>query len=159
MQALFRSSTEFLHKATNGRVYFKHVIIEVPKTWPKRNSSWAPSSNASEKSDVLIDMPTPPYDDRPFTKQVKPCGEPGEFIHLTPGFLATLTNSTIKKFINPDADNQENDGVYSGFFVDFIGKGRYTVMVEVSNQKSTRVSNALSGSDSFLAPSYLHVTT
>ncbi|XP_077494293.1 calcium-activated chloride channel regulator 3A-1-like [Amblyomma americanum] len=101
IKALFRSSTEFLHKATNGRVYFKHVIIEVPKTWPKRNSSWEPSSNASEKSDVLIDMPTPPYDDRPFTKQVKPCGEPGEFIHLTPGFLATLTNSTIKKSINP----------------------------------------------------------
>ncbi|XP_077497635.1 calcium-activated chloride channel regulator 1-like [Amblyomma americanum] len=101
IKALFRSSTEFLHKATNGRVYFKHVIIEVPKTWPKRNSSWAPSSNASEKSDVLIDMPTPPYDDRPFTTQVKPCGEPGEFIHLTPGFLATLTNSTAKRFINP----------------------------------------------------------
>ncbi|XP_077497508.1 calcium-activated chloride channel regulator 1-like [Amblyomma americanum] len=101
IKALFRSSTEFLHKATNGRVYFKHVIIEVPKTWPKRNSSWAPSSNAYEKSDVLIDMPTPPYDDRPFTTQVKPCGEPGEFIHLTPGFLATLTNSTAKRFINP----------------------------------------------------------
>ncbi|KAK8756688.1 hypothetical protein V5799_000612 [Amblyomma americanum] len=101
VQALFRSSTEFLHKATSGRVYFKHVIIEVPKTWPKRNSSWAPSSNASEKSDVLIDRPTPPYEDRPFTTQVKPCGEPGEFIHLTPGFLATLTNSTAKKFINP----------------------------------------------------------
>ncbi|XP_077492303.1 calcium-activated chloride channel regulator family member 3-like [Amblyomma americanum] len=101
IKALFRSSTEFLYKATNGRVYFKHVIIEVPKTWPKRNSSWAQSSNASEKSDVLIDMPTPPYDDRPFTTQVKPCGEPGEYIHLTPGFLATLTNSTAKKFINP----------------------------------------------------------
>ncbi|KAK8756685.1 hypothetical protein V5799_000609, partial [Amblyomma americanum] len=101
VQALFRSSTEFLHKATNGRVYFKHVIIEVPKTWPKRNSSWAPSSSASEKSDVLIDMPTPPYEDRPFTTQLKPCGEPGEFIHLTPGFLATLTNSTAKRFINP----------------------------------------------------------
>ncbi|XP_077492302.1 calcium-activated chloride channel regulator 1-like [Amblyomma americanum] len=46
-------------------------------------------------------MSTPPYDDRPFTTQVKPCGEPGEYIHLTPGFLATLTNSTAKKFINP----------------------------------------------------------
>ncbi|XP_077497511.1 uncharacterized protein LOC144108103 [Amblyomma americanum] len=101
IKALFRSSTEFLHKATNGRVYFKHVIIEVPKTWPKRNSSWAPSSSASEKSDVLIDMPTPPYEDRPFTTQLKPCGEPGEFIHLTPGFLATFTNSTAKRFINP----------------------------------------------------------
>ncbi|XP_077492300.1 calcium-activated chloride channel regulator 3A-1-like [Amblyomma americanum] len=47
-------------------------------------------------------MPTPPYDDRPFTTQVKPCGEQGEFIHLTPGFLATLTNSTAKRFINPE---------------------------------------------------------
>ncbi|XP_077497514.1 calcium-activated chloride channel regulator 1-like [Amblyomma americanum] len=57
------------------------------------------------------------------------------------------------------ADDQENDGEYSGFFVDFIGKGRYTVMVEVSSQKSTRQAYALSGSDSFLAPSFLHVTT
>ncbi|KAK8756689.1 hypothetical protein V5799_000613 [Amblyomma americanum] len=236
VQALFRSSTEFLHKATNGRVYFKHVIIEVPKTWPKRNSSRAPSSSASEKSDVLIDMPTPPYEDRPFTTQVKPCGEPGEFIHLTPRFVATLTNSTAKRFINPvkvsvrveseprakdyepilvtckmpylivdksdravvfakvtkgtksvlDAvvlarvyrpekdplpikfplhddgeypDHQKNDGWYGGFFVDFIGKGRYTVMVEVSNQKSTRLAYALSGWDSFLTTSFLHATT
>ncbi|KAK8758494.1 hypothetical protein V5799_003873 [Amblyomma americanum] len=58
-----------------------------------------------------------------------------------------------------EPDHQENDGVYSGIFIDFKGVGRYTVMVEVSNQKSTRVSNALSGSDSFLAPSFLHVTT
>ncbi|KAK8763692.1 hypothetical protein V5799_033695, partial [Amblyomma americanum] len=101
IKALFRSSSEFLHKATNGRVYFKQVTIEVPKTWPKRSSARALSSNAFDKSDVRIDMPTKQYGDKPFTHQVKPCGQPGDFIQLTPGFLATLTNSTAKRSINP----------------------------------------------------------
>ncbi|KAK8783965.1 hypothetical protein V5799_009672 [Amblyomma americanum] len=68
----------------------------------------------------------------------------------------------IKFPLHDDAevpDFQQNDGRYFGYFVDFIGKGRYTAMVEVSNQNSTRLAYALSGSDSFLAPSFLHATT
>ncbi|XP_077495939.1 calcium-activated chloride channel regulator 3A-1-like [Amblyomma americanum] len=94
IKALFRSSSEFLHKATNGRVYFKHVILELPKTWPKRESARVVSSASFEQSDVRIDLPGEPYGDRPFTQQLRPCGLPGDFIQLTPTFLAQMANST-----------------------------------------------------------------
>ncbi|KAL3202901.1 hypothetical protein MRX96_053312 [Rhipicephalus microplus] len=98
---LFRSSSEFLHKATNGRVYFKHVTIEVPKTWPKRASARALSSGFFEKSDIRVDQPSAPHGDKPFTMQKRRCGEPGDFIQVTPGFLAAVGSSTVKTLVNP----------------------------------------------------------
>uniref|UniRef100_A0A6M2CHG6 Putative calcium activated chlorine channel n=1 Tax=Rhipicephalus microplus TaxID=6941 RepID=A0A6M2CHG6_RHIMP len=98
---LFRSSSEFLHKATNGRVYFKHVTIEVPKTWPKRATARALSSGFFEKSDIRVDQPSAPHGDKPFTMQKRRCGEPGDFIQVTPGFLAAVGSSTVKTLVNP----------------------------------------------------------
>lgn len=98
---LFRSSSKFLHKATNGRVYFKHVTIEVPKAWPKRASARALSSGFFEKSDVRVDQRSTLHGDKPFTMQKRRCGEPGDFIQVTPAFLATIGNSTAKKLVNP----------------------------------------------------------
>ncbi|XP_049513415.1 calcium-activated chloride channel regulator 1-like [Dermacentor silvarum] len=98
---LFRSSSEFLHKATNGRVYFKHVTIEVPKTWPLRHGARALSSSFFDKSDVRVDQPNAMYGDKPFTMQKRRCGEPGDFIQVTPAFLATIGNSTANKLANP----------------------------------------------------------
>ncbi|XP_077544752.1 calcium-activated chloride channel regulator 1-like [Haemaphysalis longicornis] len=101
IKALFRSSSEFLHQATNGRVYFKEVTIELPNTWPKRASARALSQSSFEKSDVRVDEPTGPHGDMPFTLQQKPCGQPGDFIQLTPGFLALTQNATARKTLNP----------------------------------------------------------
>nr|XP_037272950.1 calcium-activated chloride channel regulator 1-like [Rhipicephalus microplus] len=39
IKSLLRSSSHFLHRATNGLVYFKHVIINFPNTWPERSRS------------------------------------------------------------------------------------------------------------------------
>ncbi|XP_050031258.1 calcium-activated chloride channel regulator family member 3-like [Dermacentor andersoni] len=100
IKALFRSSSELLHKATNGRVYFKHVTVEVPKTWPKRGSARALSSGFFDRSDVRVDQPTALHGDRPFTVQKRRCGEPGDFIQVTPAFLAAIGNSTAKKLEN-----------------------------------------------------------
>ncbi|XP_054924728.2 calcium-activated chloride channel regulator 1-like [Dermacentor andersoni] len=100
IKALFRSSSAFLHKATNGRVYFKHVTIEVPKTWPKRSSARALSSGFFDRSDVRVDQPTALHGDRPFTVQKRRCGEPGDFIQVTPAFLAAIGNSTADKLEN-----------------------------------------------------------
>ncbi|XP_077497861.1 calcium-activated chloride channel regulator 3A-1-like [Amblyomma americanum] len=88
IKTLLRSASEFLHKATYG-----HAIIEVPMTWPKRRSARALSSSAFYRSDVRVDMPEEQHGDKPSTKHKKSFGEPGEFIHLTSGFLATLDKS------------------------------------------------------------------
>ncbi|KAH9363735.1 hypothetical protein HPB48_021524 [Haemaphysalis longicornis] len=91
-QALFESSSEFLHKATHGRVYFKKVIIELPHTWPKRANAWAISESTFTRSDVRVELPIAACGDQPSTSQVDGCGYPGDFIHLTPGFLAKTQN-------------------------------------------------------------------
>ncbi|XP_077546575.1 calcium-activated chloride channel regulator 1-like isoform X2 [Haemaphysalis longicornis] len=101
VKELFGSSSEFLHRATNGRVYFKQVIIELPNTWPKRSSARPLSQSSFEKSDVRVEVPTKARGDMPFTQQPKPCGHPGDFIQLTPGFLALTQNATARKTLNP----------------------------------------------------------
>ncbi|XP_077547790.1 calcium-activated chloride channel regulator 3A-1-like [Haemaphysalis longicornis] len=94
VKALFQSSSKFLHRATNGRVFLKHVTIELPITWPKRDGARALSSSLFERSDVRIGLPTKTYGDAPFTQQLRPCGTSGDFIQLTPGFLAKTQNAT-----------------------------------------------------------------
>ncbi|KAK8756687.1 hypothetical protein V5799_000611 [Amblyomma americanum] len=56
-------------------------------------------------------------------------------------------------------DMEKDDGVYSGYFTAFKGKGRYTFTAVVSNQKSTRLGSATSGSDAFLSMAFLDSTT
>ncbi|KAL3221388.1 hypothetical protein MRX96_005118 [Rhipicephalus microplus] len=77
IKSLLRSSSDFLHRATNGRVYFKHVMINFPNTWPKRSSARSVSSSWFDKSDR------------------------GDYIKLTPTFVAELNASTAKTFRNP----------------------------------------------------------
>ncbi|KAL1420442.1 hypothetical protein MTO96_024266 [Rhipicephalus appendiculatus] len=99
--SLLRSSSQFLHRATNGLVYFKHVTINFPNTWPKRSSARRLSSSSFEKSDVRVDVPGSPAKERPFTRQLRPCGKPGDYIQLSPTFLAELNGSTTNTFENP----------------------------------------------------------
>ncbi|XP_077546581.1 calcium-activated chloride channel regulator 4-like [Haemaphysalis longicornis] len=111
IKALFQSSSEFLHRATNGRVYFKQVTINLPETWPKRPKARRSRAGSFDKSDVRVDFSTTAssivnsssdFDaDQPFTKQIMRCGRPGDFIQLTPTFLLELNASTAQKFGNP----------------------------------------------------------
>ncbi|XP_077547752.1 calcium-activated chloride channel regulator 2-like [Haemaphysalis longicornis] len=96
IKALFESSSKFLHRATNGRVYFKRVTIEFPISWPKRVGARPLSSSSFEESDVRIELPVGPYGDEPFTEKRMPCGGQGAFIGLTPGFLAQTRNVTTQ---------------------------------------------------------------
>ncbi|KAH7964281.1 hypothetical protein HPB51_027479 [Rhipicephalus microplus] len=74
-KSLLRSSSDFLHRATNGRVYFKHVMINFPNTWPKRSGARSVSSSWFDKSDVRVDLSGSTAEERPFTKQSRLCGE------------------------------------------------------------------------------------
>ncbi|XP_077497497.1 calcium-activated chloride channel regulator family member 3-like [Amblyomma americanum] len=65
-------------------------------TWPKRRSARALSSSAFYRSDV----PEEPHGDKPFTEQVHLCGQPGNFIHLTPRFLATVNQPAAYVFVH-----------------------------------------------------------
>ncbi|KAH6933999.1 hypothetical protein HPB50_019392 [Hyalomma asiaticum] len=101
IKSLLNSSSTFLHVATNGRVYFKSVTIDFPNTWPKRSAARSVSSSSFEKSDVRVDVPGSSAEERPFTRQSRPCGKPGDYIQLTPTFLAELNGTARRTFENP----------------------------------------------------------
>ncbi|XP_077553256.1 calcium-activated chloride channel regulator 1-like [Haemaphysalis longicornis] len=48
-----------------------------------------------------------------------------------------------------EPDTQADDGWYSGYFTEFVGKGRYSVSAYVSSQDATQLADALEGSRSF----------
>lgn len=84
---LFRSASEFLHRATHGKVFFKEVTIEIPSTWPAKQSMDASGGNLFETAAIRVDTPNPVYGDVPYTVQPRGCGERADYIHLTPGFV------------------------------------------------------------------------
>ncbi|XP_077498060.1 calcium-activated chloride channel regulator 1-like [Amblyomma americanum] len=101
IKALLQASSEFLHSATNGRVYFKHVIIDFPNTWPERSSARRVSWSAFDKSDVRVQQPGSAHEMWPFTRQSRPCGQPGDYIKIQPQFLSELNGSTTTHCVNP----------------------------------------------------------
>ncbi|KAL1420438.1 hypothetical protein MTO96_024262 [Rhipicephalus appendiculatus] len=71
IKALLRFSSALLHRTTSGRVYFKHVIIDVPDTWQKITKARSVSRNAFGRGDVRVAISSKAHENRPFTKQVK----------------------------------------------------------------------------------------
>lgn len=64
-----------------------------------------------QTADVLIDLPNPLYGNTPYTQQLGGCGEPGEKIHLTPNYVATIgQQSNLDEFGTPgNIKNFQND--------------------------------------------------
>ncbi|XP_070396062.1 calcium-activated chloride channel regulator 1-like [Dermacentor albipictus] len=58
-----------------------------------------------------------------------------------------------------DPDIHADDGTYSGYFVQFTGKGRYAVTAHVSSQKRTRLADPRSGSGSFFSTALFSAAT
>lgn len=83
------------HRATHGRLYFRQATIEVP------DSAQPLSRSCFDKSDVGVEMPTKRRLDMPFTQQLKPCGQPWDFIQLAPGVLALTQTATAQEALNP----------------------------------------------------------
>ncbi|XP_064470872.1 calcium-activated chloride channel regulator 1-like [Ornithodoros turicata] len=99
IKTLFQSASDFLHRATGGRVYFKKVTIAVPGTWPKRADVMRISSDEFPSSHVRVEVS--PNGNDSYTHQTRGCGEPGEYIRLTPEFIIGLNTSTTDTYGNP----------------------------------------------------------
>ncbi|KAI9559824.1 hypothetical protein GHT06_013831 [Daphnia sinensis] len=79
-----------LYVATGDRAYFKSVRILIPNSWKDVQGATASSWETFEKADVIVDTPNVKHKNTPYTQQTRGCGEPGEKIHLTPEYVATL---------------------------------------------------------------------
>ena len=81
---LMTEASRELFIASRNRAYFKQVKILLPKTW---NMAFDQDLQGEffEAAEIRVDKANPVYDDAPYTVRGSGCGEPGSFIHFTPG--------------------------------------------------------------------------
>merc|ERR1711892_205 len=87
VKSLMTEASRELYIASRNRAYFKQVKILLPKTWTGIPGNQTLEGEAFETSEIRIDRPSPCYGDSPYTEHGPGCGEPGDFMHITPGFL------------------------------------------------------------------------
>ncbi|XP_043233012.1 calcium-activated chloride channel regulator 1-like [Amphibalanus amphitrite] len=100
IKAMFREASPALFTATEKRAYFKKVTILIPMTWTNTSIDRMANSEVYEESEVRVAPPNPAYGDNPYTLQPGGCGEPGEYIHVTPDYLRFI-NDTMKRRFGP----------------------------------------------------------
>ncbi|XP_046645406.1 calcium-activated chloride channel regulator 1-like [Daphnia pulicaria] len=86
IKLLITEASADLYEATRNRSYIESVNILIPQTWENviaNASTWENLQNA----DIQIDLPNWKYGERPYTVQLGGCGDPGEYIHLTPNYV------------------------------------------------------------------------
>ncbi|XP_072140572.1 calcium-activated chloride channel regulator 1-like isoform X2 [Dermacentor andersoni] len=90
LKALLESSSRFLHRATNGRVYFKSFVIEVPKYWPKRKVDRHLGATQFLKSDVRIVSSKSCGFQEPCTVTSQGCQGKGDYVFIPAEYLQRL---------------------------------------------------------------------
>ena len=81
---LVTEASRELFIATRKRAFFKKVKILLPKTWSMAYDQDL-EGEFFEAAEIRVDNPNPVYSDAPYTVRGSGCGEPGSFIHFTPG--------------------------------------------------------------------------
>uniref|UniRef100_A0A6I8PBF7 Calcium-activated chloride channel regulator 1 n=1 Tax=Ornithorhynchus anatinus TaxID=9258 RepID=A0A6I8PBF7_ORNAN len=88
IQDMVTEASTYLFQATKKMVYFKSVAILIPETWQDKPEYLISKRESYQTADVIVAEPSPAHIDTPYTKQTGLCGEPGQYIHFTPKFLA-----------------------------------------------------------------------
>ncbi|XP_069824089.1 calcium-activated chloride channel regulator 4A-like [Dendropsophus ebraccatus] len=83
---MVKEATGFLFDATGKRLYIRSVKILIPKSWSAHGYT-RPRTETYDKADIIIADPTLMHADDPYTQQYGGCGDPGQYIHLTPNFM------------------------------------------------------------------------
>ncbi|XP_069823728.1 calcium-activated chloride channel regulator 1-like [Dendropsophus ebraccatus] len=83
---MVKEATGFLFDATGKRLYIRSVKILIPVSWSAKNYS-RPKTETYDKADIIIADPIVKFGNDPYTQQYGGCGEPGQYIHLTPEYI------------------------------------------------------------------------
>ncbi|KAG0425052.1 hypothetical protein HPB47_027759 [Ixodes persulcatus] len=80
-----------------------HPLATTARTWAAliKEEAEATASSLFDGADLRVAEPNPEYGDTPYTLQPRGCGEVGEYIHITPGFLSGLNETTSKTYGSP----------------------------------------------------------
>lgn len=88
LQGIFTSSSDYLRRATDGRVYFARVEIIVPPNWDTascgRSLPVGAYTSRGTVNDAAIRIGTehPIFGSQPWTQQSKGCGLSGDYISM-----------------------------------------------------------------------------
>lgn len=88
LQGVLTSASDYLRRATDGRVYFHRVTIVVPPHWDSvacrgaLPSSSYTSRGAVNEATIRIGTEHPIFGQYPWTQQSRGCGLPGDFISV-----------------------------------------------------------------------------
>ncbi|KAG0428324.1 hypothetical protein HPB47_024680, partial [Ixodes persulcatus] len=86
-------ASEFLFHASFGKVFFKHVTIAVPKTWPDKGWREVTGDSLFNRADIRVSGLSGHGGTLPFTRHGRGCGERGDYIQILPEFLSKSSSA------------------------------------------------------------------
>ncbi|UYV76175.1 hypothetical protein LAZ67_13002943 [Cordylochernes scorpioides] len=95
VQEMFTNASAFLYKATKKKVFFREVIISLPRTWSSKPEYSPAAGDMFDSAEVRVDQPNPNFGHDPYTLQPGGCGDPGLYVHFTPDFILGSYNQTM----------------------------------------------------------------
>ncbi|XP_069953120.1 calcium-activated chloride channel regulator 2 isoform X2 [Cherax quadricarinatus] len=138
IQDMIGYASEILYNATNNKLYFGEVTIVIPWSCTGinivSNSQWLGWDDAH----LRLGPQDPLFKDNPWTQQPRGCGEPGDFIYFSDGFL----------FSNADMEYQGK------LLVHEWAKFRWGVFEEYGHMHDPIYPTAYLTSDNTFGPSY-----
>ncbi|XP_050731210.1 calcium-activated chloride channel regulator 1-like [Eriocheir sinensis] len=87
LKEVFEEASRRLYRASDKRAFFRSLSILIPRDWTSVNTTYPAGGESYEGSDIRVDQPNPTYHNQPYTVQSGGCGDPGQYIHLTPDYL------------------------------------------------------------------------
>ncbi|XP_077998190.1 calcium-activated chloride channel regulator 1-like [Glandiceps talaboti] len=100
IKELFTNASQALYQATRQRAFFKDITILIPRTWSDDIPNEPATTEIFHTANFIVDKPHAMWKQDPYTKQFRPCGEEGEYTHLTDRFLLDL-DWTRSKYGDP----------------------------------------------------------
>ncbi|XP_070559169.1 calcium-activated chloride channel regulator 4A-like [Ptychodera flava] len=148
IKEIFTNASHHLHEATNQRATFGDVTILIPKTWSDDITTVRATTEMYDIANVIVDHSNPDYGDSPYTKQTRPCGEKGEYIHLTPRWIADRPYSEQNWGDSGKVIVHEWGHLQWGIFDEYPGEGEHYYLDLNGTVQPSRCSDAITG-DSF----------
>ena len=88
IKGLMTEASRELFIASRKRAYYKKIKILLPQTWTNIPTDQDLQGEFFEAAEVRVDLKNPVYDTAPYTVRGSGCGEPGSYIHITPGQIS-----------------------------------------------------------------------
>ncbi|KAK8733586.1 hypothetical protein OTU49_006374, partial [Cherax quadricarinatus] len=87
IKQMIKEASGHMFVATRRRAFLRQVKVLIPQSWSNTTIDQVATTESFMKSDIRVDLPHAIYKNQPYTEQPGECGEPGEYIHLTPEYL------------------------------------------------------------------------